>query len=206
MCIRDSFPIDTYLIKKNETYELDFDLENIENLIEKDYEYIFYKGKLYHLNAKEQELIEDLKQNELDKLIISKDKLDLFNKGLLKVVRKKLKIDSSVDDIVLPSIIKAKLYFDIRNEYIISNIVFNYDDKEIDYFNKSNEILRDINFETSVLNDIGKYGFILEKDKLVLRDIEQEVEFLEIGLEQLATKYEIFTLSLIHISEPTRPY
>ena len=191
--ISEYFPIDTYLIKKNETYELDFDLENIENLIEKDYEYIFYKGKLYHLNAKEQELIEDLKQNELDKLIISKDKLDLFNKGLLKVVRKKLKIDSSVDDIVLPSIIKAKLYFDIRNEYIISNIVFNYDDKEIDYFNKSNEILRDINFETSVLNDIGKYGFILEKDKLILRDIEQEVEFLEIGLEQLATKYEIFT-------------
>ncbi len=191
--ISEYFPIDTYLIKKNETYELDFDLENIENLIEKDYEYIFYKGKLYHLNAKEQELIEDLKQNELDKLIISKDKLDLFNKGLLKVVRKKLKIDSSVDDIVLPSIIKAKLYFDIRNEYIISNIVFNYDDKEIDYFNKSNEILRDINFETSVLNDVGKYGFILEKDKLVLRDIEQEVEFLENGLEQLATKYEIFT-------------
>lgn len=191
--ISEYFPIDTNLIKKNETYELDFDLENIENLIEKDYEYIFYKGKLYHLNAKEQELIEDLKQNELDKLIISKDKLDLFNKGLLKVVRKKLKIDSSVVDIVLPSIIKAKLYFDIRNEYIISNIVFNYDDKEIDYFNKSNEILRDINFETSVLNDIGKYGFILEKDKLILRDIEQEVEFLENGLEQLATKYEIFT-------------
>lgn len=191
--ISEYFPIDTNLMKKNETYELDFDLENIENLIEKDYEYIFYKGKLYHLNAKEQELIEDLKQNELDKLIISKDKLDLFNKGLLKVVRKKLKIDSSVVDIVLPSIIKAKLYFDIRNEYIISNIVFNYDDKEIDYFNKSNEILRDINFETSVLNDVGKYGFILEKDKLVLRDIEQEVEFLEIGLEQLATKYEIFT-------------
>ena len=191
--ISEYFPIDTNLIKKNETYELDFDLENIENLIEKDYEYIFYKGKLYHLNAKEQELIEDLKQNELDKLIISKDKLDLFNKGLLKVVRKKLKIDSSVDDIVLPSVIKAKLYFDIRNEYIISNIVFNYDDKEIDYFNKSNEILRDINFETNVLNDIGKYGFILEKDKLVLRDIELEVEFLENGLEQLATKYEIFT-------------
>ena len=191
--ISEYFPIDTNLMKKNETYELDFDLENIENLIEKDYEYIFYKGKLYHLNAKEQELIEDLKQNELDKLIISKDKLDLFNKGLLKVVRKKLKIDSSVDDIVLPSIIKAKLYFDIRNEYIISNIVFNYDDKEIDYFNKSNEILRDINFETSVLNDVGKYGFILEKDKLILRDIEQEVEFLENDLEQLATKYEIFT-------------
>lgn len=191
--INEYFPIDTNLVKKDNIYELDFDLENIENLIDDDYEYIFYKGKLHHLNAKEQELIEDLKQNELDKLIISKDKLDLFNKGLLKVVRKKLKIDSSVDDIVLPSVIKAKLYFDIRNEYIISNIVFNYDDKEIDYFNKSNEILRDINFETNVLNDIGKYGFILEKDKLVLRDIELEVEFLENGLEQLATKYEIFT-------------
>ncbi len=191
--IIDSFPIDTNLLKKDDNYELEFDLDNLICLIPDDYEYSFYRGKLYRLNSKEQELIEDLKKNELNKLVITKDKIDTFNKGLLKVVRKKLKVDSSVDDIIIPSNIKAKLYFDIRNDYVLSSIVFNYDEKEVDYFNKSSEILRDINFETSVLNDIGKYGFIIENNKIVLRNIDLEVEFLENGLEELANKYEIFT-------------
>ena len=74
------------------SYELNFDLENVECLIENDYEYILYKGKLYHLNNKEQSLIEDLIENNLDKLLITKDKVDTFTKGLLGIVRKNLKI------------------------------------------------------------------------------------------------------------------
>lgn len=191
--INEYFPIDTSLIKKDNNYELDFDLENINPLISDDYEYAFYKGKLYHLNNKEQELINELKQNELTKLIITKESIDDFNKGLLKVVRKKLKIDASVDDIVLPSEIKPKLYFDIRNDCVLASIIFVYDTKEVDYFDKSSKVLRDINFETKILNDLGKYGFSIENEKIVLKDIELEVEFLENGLEELAAKYEIFT-------------
>lgn len=191
--IKDGFPIDTNLVKRNNSYELNFDLENVECLIENDYEYILYKGKLYHLNNKEQSLIEDLIENNLDKLLIAKDKVDTFTKGLLGIVRKNLKIDSSVNDIVLPNEINTKLYFDLRSSYILLDIIFKYDDKEINYLDKSNEVLRDISYETKVINDLLKYGFILEKDKIILKDLEAEVKFLEEGLEELATRYEIFT-------------
>lgn len=191
--IKEGFPISSNLIKNNESYELDFDLENIEALIKNDYEYILYKGNLYHLRKLEQELIDDLMENKLDKLIISKEKVDAFTKGLLKIVRKNLKIDASVTDITLPKEISTKLYFDLRSSYILVDALFNYDEKEVNYFDKSNTILRDIDYETKVINDILKYGFEIDNNKIILKDIEKEVEFLENGLENLATKYEIFT-------------
>lgn len=191
--IKEGFPISSNLIKNNESYELDFDLENIEVLIKNDYEYILYKGNLYHLRKLEQELIDDLMENKLDKLIISKEKVDAFTKGLLKIVRKNLKIDASVTDITLPKEISTKLYFDLRSSYILVDALFNYDEKEVNYFDKSNTILRDIDYETKVINDILKYGFEINNNKIILKDIEKEVEFLENGLENLATKYEIFT-------------
>lgn len=191
--IKEGFPISSNLIKNNESYELDFDLENIEVLIKNDYEYILYKGNLYHLRKLEQELIDDLMENKLDKLIISKEKVDAFTKGLLKIVRKNLKIDASVTDITLPKEISTKLYFDLRSSYILVDALFKYDEKEVNYFDKSNTILRDIDYETKVINDILKYGFKIDNNKIILKDIEKEVEFLENGLENLATKYEIFT-------------
>lgn len=191
--IKEGFPISSNLIKNNESYELDFDLENIEVLIKNDYEYIIYKGNLYHLRKLEQELIDDLMENKLDKLIISKEKVDAFTKGLLKIVRKNLKIDASVTDITLPKEISTKLYFDLRSSYILVDALFKYDEKEVNYFDKSNTILRDIDYETKVINDILKYGFEIDNNKIILKNIEKEVEFLENGLENLATKYEIFT-------------
>lgn len=191
--IKEGFPISSNLIKNNESYELDFDLENIEVLIKNDYEYILYKGNLYHLRKLEQELIDDLMENKLDKLIIPKEKVDTFTKGLLKIVRKNLKIDASVTDITLPKEISTKLYFDLRSSYILVDALFKYDEKEVNYFDKSNTILRDIDYETKVINDILKYGFEIDNNKIILKDIEKEVEFLENGLENLATKYEIFT-------------
>ena len=191
--IKEGFPVDANLIKNNDSYELDFDIDNVECLIENDYEYILYKGKLYHLTNKEQSLLEDLIENNLNKLLISKDKVDTFTKGLLGIVRKNLKIDASVNDIVLPSEINTKLYFDLRSSYILLDIIFKYDDKEISYFDKSNEILRDMTYETKVINDLLKYDFVIEKDKIILKDLEAEVLFLEQGLEDLATRYEIFT-------------
>lgn len=191
--IKEGFPVDANLIKSNDSYELDFDIDNVECLIENDYEYILYKGKLYHLNNKEQSLLEDLIENNLNKLLISKDKVDTFTKGLLGIVRKNLKIDSSVNDIVLPNEINTKLYFDLRSSYILLDIIFKYDEKEINYLDKSNEVLRDMTYETKVINDLLKYGFVIEKDKIILKDLEEEVLFLEQGLEELATRYEIFT-------------
>lgn len=191
--IKESFPLDTNLSKVNDNYELKFDLDNVEFVIEDDYEYILYKGNLYHLSSKEQELLNELKQNDISSLVIENDKLETFTKGLLKTIRKGLKVDESVTDIILPSSITSKLYFDIRDDSIIANIVFNYDNQEINYFDKKTDVLRDINYESGVLNDLVAYGFEVKKNNILLENVELEVEFMENGLEELATKYEIFT-------------
>ena len=191
--ICEGFPVEANLFKKDNNYNLDFDLNNIQTLIKDDYEYLLYKGKLYHLSIKEQNLLKDLYENNLNKLIIPKENLDDFNKGILKIVRKNLKIDASVNDIELPKEVKAKLYFDLRSTYILVNIVLNYDNKEVNYFDKSESLLRDSNYENEVINDLYKYGFEIENENIVLKDVEEEVEFLENGLENLASKYEVFT-------------
>ena len=191
--IKEFFPIDSNLTKKDNDYELDFDLDNILCLIYDDYEYILYKGSLYHLSKKEQELLEELQENKLNKLIIPKENVDTFTKGLLGILRKNLKIDATVNDIVLPKDILTKLYFDLRSTYVLVNVIFKYDELEINYFDKSNQVLRDMEYEAKVINDLLSYGFIIDKDKIILNDLDKEVEFLEQGLEILATKYEIFT-------------
>ena len=191
--IKEGFPIDTNLIKKDDLYKLDFDLDNVYLLVENDYEYIFYKGGLYHLSLKEKILLNDLFKNEINSLVISKDNFESFNKGLLKMVRSNLKIDSSVDDVILPSEVNTKLYFDLKDTFILANIVFIYDTLEVNYFDKNGDILRDTNYEVSVLNDLYKYGFTLDKESIVLNDLELEVLFLEEGLENLASKYEVYT-------------
>lgn len=191
--IQESFPVETNLIKTNNFYELDFDIDSIEPIMKEDYEYILYHGKLYHLNQKEQELISELITNNINKLVIEKENVDKFTKGLLGVIRNNLNIDKTVDDIILPSKTSTKLYFDLRSSYILLDILFKYDEKEINYFSKDFEVLRDIEYETKVINDILRYGFTISDNKIVLEDLEKEVDFLENGLEELATKYEIFT-------------
>ena len=191
--INEGFPVNTTLTKNKEDYMLDFDLDNIECLINEDYEYILYKGKMYHLNNKEQDLLKELKDHELNKLLISKNKVDTFSKGLLGIIRKNLTIDSDINDIILPSNIATKIYFDLRNNYILADPRFTYDEEEVAYFDTSSNVLRDMEFETKVINDLIKYGFVLNDNKIILDNLELEVDFLENGLENLATKYEIFT-------------
>lgn len=191
--IIESFPVDTKLVKVNDDYVLNFELDNMETVLDEDYEYILYKGKLYHLIGKEQQMLENLIENNVDNITITKDKFSLFTKGLLSVIKKNLNVDASVDDIVIPKDIKTKLYFDLRNNYILANPVFIYDDVEVNYFSNNTDVLRDLNYETKVINDILKYGFIIDKEKIVLEDLEEQVEFIENGLENLANEYEIFT-------------
>ena len=148
---------------------------------------------MYHLTKKEQDLLSSLIKNKLETITITKDMVDTFTKGLLSVVRKNINIDQSVDDITLPTDIKTRLYFDLRYNYIIANVLLIYGNEEIDYFRKNDKILGEFDYEVKVVNDLLTYGFEIENNKIILNDLDKEVEFLEKGLETLATKYEIFT-------------
>ena len=189
--IYDNFPIKSILSKSNDNYNLKFDLDNIIQFLD-DLEYIIYKGKLYHLNKEEQELLEELLDYKIDTLEISKEKIEDFTKGLMNVLKKEMVVDGTVDDLVITNNIKVELYFDIK-DYILCNIKFTYDDITIDYFDKNTIVLRDMEFETKVINDILKYNFVIDNNKIILKDLDKQVEFIESGLENLASMYVVYT-------------
>ncbi len=191
--INEGFPIKSSLTKDNTDYKLNLELDNLSLIIEDDYEYILYQGKMYHLNIKEQELLQNIIDNELDYIIIKEDNKDKFKKGLLEYLKKNIEIDDKIDDIILPSNIVKEIYFDLRNNYIKADCIFKYDDIKVNYFMDNSNILRDMEEENKVINDLLSYGFMVNDNCLELKDLEDQVKFLENGLEDLASKYVIYT-------------
>ena len=190
--ISEEFPINTNLSKNSDIYNLKFDLSDVIRVLD-DFEYIIYKGKMYHLKKDEQELLEDLLDYDIDNIEISKEKIEDFTKGLMNVLKSKMEVDASVDDLIITSNIKVELYFDIREYYIECSIKFIYDNNTVDYFDKNSGVLRDIEFETNVINDLVKYNFVIDNNKIILRNLDKQVEFIESGLEELAEKYVVYT-------------
>lgn len=190
--ISEEFPINTNLSKSNDIYNLKFDLKDIYKVLD-DFEYIIYKGKMYHLKKEEQELLEDLIDYDIDNIEINKDKIEDFTKGLMNVLKDKMAVDASVDDLVITSNIKVELYFDIRDSYIECSTKFLYDNNTVDYFDKNSVVLRDMEFETNVINDILKYNFIIDNNRVFLSNLDDQVDFIENGLEKLAESYVVYT-------------
>ncbi len=190
--ISEEFPINTNLSKNSDIYNLKFDLSDVIRVLD-DFEYIIYKGKMYHLKKDEQELLEDLLDYEIDSIEITKEKIEDFTKGLMNVLKSKMEVDATVDDLIITSNIKVELYFDIREYYIECSIKFIYDNNTVDYFDKNSGVLRDIEFETNVINDLIKYNFVIDNNKIILSDLDKQVEFIESGLEELANKYVVYT-------------
>ena len=190
--IYEMFPLRTNLSKINDKYIINFDNNNLQVLFN-DLSYILYQGKLYHLNRKEQLLLEDILNNELTKIEVKKDNFNNFTKGIFPYLRKNMDIDGSVDDIVLPKNIKTEIYFDIMYNKINAQPKFIYDQEEVNYFDTSSLVLRDMDYETKVINDLLSYNFLIENNSIVLTDLDKQVEFLENGLEELNNKYVIYT-------------
>lgn len=191
--IKEEFPISTKLEKENDSYNLNFDIENIKVLFEDDLELIMYKGELYRLNSREQEFLYDILSLNMKELKFEKEQLEQFSNGMLKLIKNNIEIDENIEEIKLAKKIQCELYFDLRNGYINCEPKFKYDKEEISYFDKVSKIVRDNEYESLVINDILKYGFSLENNKLKIDDLEKMVDFIENGLEELAQKYVVYT-------------
>ena len=111
----------------------------------------------------------------------------------MNLVKKNMDVDASVDDLVVTKDIKAETYFDLRRDYIICDVKFIYDDKVVGYFDSNSSVLRDMEFESNVINDLLKYSFEIKDNKLILVDLEKQVSFIENGLEELSSKYVVYT-------------
>ena len=191
--IRECFPLKTKLSKDSDNYNLNFDTNEFNLLINGDYEYVFYNGSIYHLNKKERELLETIIDNEIENITIEKDRVNVFTKGLMNIIKSNMDVDSSVDDLVVTKDIVCELYFDLRRDYIICEVKFIYDEEVVNYFDSNSLVLRDMEFESKVINDLLMYSFEIKNNKLILVDLDRQVKFIESGLEELSSKYVVYT-------------
>ena len=146
---------------------------------------------MYHLTKKESNLVSDIIKNEMDKIVIPKNKINEFSKGILPIIKKQVELEENIKDkLIIITNPECELYFDLKENNIDVKIYFVYD-KKINYFDKSN-IIRDEYFENKVIEDITSYGFNIENKKLELNDINEIVNFMEVGLNELSEKYKIF--------------
>ena len=189
--IIEGFPVKSYLNLDNDKYILNLETNNI-NFITNNLLYVQEENILYKLNRKSIDLIKNLYDNNLNKLIFKKDDINKFNNSLLPIIKSNLSIDNNIKDIVIVNEPITKLYFDIYKDIILCNIDFYYDSNKVNYFDKVENILRDIEYENKVINDLVNNHFKVD-DKIYIDDIEDVVYFINNGLLELSSKYEIFT-------------
>ena len=188
----EGFPFEINLKKSNEKFELDFDFNNTYPLTT-DLTYIQKDNVIYKINEKKAELLTSLFKNNLTKLVFEADKINVFSKSVLPIIKDNLVIDDGITEIVLSKKPIPKLYFDLYFNKVICNIKFIYTDLIIDYFDVNNNVLRDEEYEEEVLNDILFYKFILEDKKLFIQNSDEIGEFLENYLLEITEKYETYT-------------
>ena len=192
--IQKTSPFHFNLTKKEDKFILNIPEAKEYELITKDGNYARINDKIYKIPHKYHTLLELLTESNLDKLIFNAEEFGIFNKGLLPVIKDDIKVDEAIKDVIISTKPTPKLYFDLMKPGIIGHIKFLYKDEEIDYFDpiKSN-VLRDLAYENEVENDLLELGFTSKNKSFLLEDTELIGNFLEGNMQNLASKYEIFT-------------
>lgn len=187
-------PFESKITKHNDLYEFNIDISNIKP-ITSDLEYIIKDKKLYKLDKKMANLLFNLASVGMNSLYFDKDYLNNFSKRILPIVKENISVDENIDDIVIIKKPECKLYFDLNYNDIICNIKLNYGKVEIDYFDKDDNVFRDVEFENEVMIDLKKIGFILDinKNKIFLEDVDLIGKFIEDNINYLTEKYSVFT-------------
>lgn len=157
---------DRFIVKNNQLYKIDKQVTNILNVMNN------YKTNTVMFEKK-----------DLTKIVSS-----LGN----KILEEQTVYDDDIkEDFVLIKP-KTELYFDFLDD-VVCNIKFNYKGIDIYYGMENNDILRNYEFENSVVSDLINHDFSYIDKKLVLNDLDNYDIFLNQTLPELKEKYDIFT-------------
>ena len=192
--IVDGNPFKTYLSKDKDKYTLKFTNMNDVFLLGENPIYAYYENTLYRLSENTFKLIANIAHYNLDSLTFGNEDLNKFTNGVLNVIKDEIKIDNELEnEIIICKKPKTKLYFDYYYNAISCNIVFDYNNNEVNYFDKTSNILRDKDYEEEVLNRLFDYNFKIVNDKIIMDDIDYIGEFIENDLAKLLDEYEVYT-------------
>ncbi len=184
------------LTKEENNYKLDLNFNPYELcFLTDDNSYVYYNREIYHLNSDEQKLLVNIMDNEIEKLIFTDKQFEDFKKVFLPYIKNNITIDESVTNLKISKEPTASFYFDILEDQIEANIIFNYDGYEVEWnSNNPNEpIVRDKMYENKVLEVLFPYDFVMVKDKIILDGYEKIVDFIENSIEEISLKYPVYT-------------
>ncbi|MEG2457639.1 MAG: DEAD/DEAH box helicase [Bacilli bacterium] len=191
--IINSCPLEISLTKDENKYV--FEIQNINEIkiVNTNCNYIIYKNNIYNLPKKISNVLKTMKSFKLNKLLFEEKDMPIFSKGLLSSVKDNIKIDKSIDNIIIGKTPNVKLYFDFKKDQIECIIKLEYNEQIISYFDDVPFLVRDTEFESNAINDLLLIGFTIENKKILLSNMNLITKFLESKIDELSKEYEIFT-------------
>ena len=195
--IESGFPTLYHLELIKDKYK--FYIEDFANfkIVDNDSNYIIYNNILYILKLEDRKIVCEFVDNEIESLIFDKKNLDLFKNGLLKKTMNTLEVSENITDIKIIKDKKINLYFDLSQDSITARVMLKYGDTEFNYFDTVSDVVRDTDFESKVIDDLIKYGFIEDKKNFVILDMDSTYNFLDDGLSYFTENYTVFTTEKI---------
>ncbi len=181
-------------LEKGEKYYKLSVLEQDIDILTEDCKYLAKATTLYELPPKSSRILSLMQQNRLHDIEFEEKDLNIFKNGVLPIIKNNVVLDATVEDkIVIGIKPKVRIYLEMKGNIILCTIKLEYQEKEIDYFDETPNIIRDMEEEQKVIEELLSYGFILENKKIYMEDLDSIGLFLEESLIELAKNYEVFT-------------
>ena len=195
--ITNGFPTQYHLEQNKDKYNFYVEDFSKFNIVDDECHYIIYNNVLYILKLEDMKIIRELVRNDIEEIVFDKENLELFKNGLLKKTMNTLEVAENVKDIKIVKDKKINLYFDLNEDSITAKVILKYGDEEFNYFDDVKEVVRDNEFEKKAVNDLINYGFVQDRNKFVILDMDSTYNFLDNGLSYFTENYTVFTTEKI---------
>ncbi len=198
--------IEFKLAKKDENnYEIKPNIEIyiISILKGKEYKYILDDKKLYRCNKKFEKsnlkLLEIFRENYMTEVILGKDELSQLFSVIIPKVKNAIKLENISEEEIeqyKPKTLITKVYLDFdKNDYLIADVKFCYDNKEFNPLDEKQkiDIPRNMIKETKALNIFRKTGFMFDVKNLrfILPDNDKIYKFLTQDINYYMQNFEV---------------
>lgn len=190
-------PTDYRLDYEDDKYKFFIDNYDQYLVVDNDARFVIYENKLYLLDIEDSKILCELYDNGVNSIVFAKENLELFKKGLLRKTINNIVVDDDIQEIKVSKEKKISIYFDLAEDRVRANVKLKYGNSEFDYFDKVDDIIRDVDFENKAISDLTAYGFVLSKNCFEIGDMDSAYNFLDNGLEYFANNYTIFTTEKI---------
>lgn len=190
----EDFPFPVNFSKTQDQYKLMFDgtFEALQFLTT-DHEYVLYQQKIYHLNPQQQLLLNECVSSDMTELVFPETQFPDLQKTVLRVVKDHLILDETTQDVIIDTKPEVSFYFDLNENDITCVPKFVYRNREISYFDEVTDLVRDVDYEEEVVDELYFYGFHKMSHFFLLDDFDLVCEFMDGGLDEISEKYSVFT-------------